>query len=69
MNQHTSSPHRAGVVRTSFEPSHLAAACMVDAYEYVVPVVQRSLPQRLPDQPERFSTRAKRHVSAGGGSS
>ena len=29
------------VVRVRFEPSRLAAACLADAYEQVVPLVQR----------------------------
>ena len=34
------------VVRVRFEPSRLAAACLVDAYEQVVPLVQRRATHR-----------------------
>lgn len=69
MNQHPPALTRTLVVRTSFEPSHVAASCTADAYEYIVPFVQRPLPHERPSRPDLFSTRAKRRVSAGGGSS
>jgi hypothetical protein len=64
MNQHSPALNRTLVVRTSFEPSHVAAACTADAYEYIVPYVQRPLPHRRPSRPEVFSTRAKPRVAA-----
>jgi len=63
MTQHTPALHRPLVVRTSFEPSHVAAACTADAYEYVVPFVQRPLPQGRPSRPDLCSTHTKRQVS------
>ena len=68
MNQHPPGLHQALVVRSTFEPSHLAGACTADAYEYVVPLVQRSLSQERPRLPEWFSMPTKRQVSPGGGS-
>jgi hypothetical protein len=68
MNQHTPALHRPLVVRTSFEPSHVAAACTADAYEYIVPAVQRPLPHGRPARSDHVSTHAKRLVSGGGSS-
>jgi hypothetical protein len=34
------------VVRVRYEPSRVAAACLADAYEQVVPVVRRGLGHR-----------------------
>ena len=36
------------VVRVRFEPSRLAAACLADAYEQVVPLGRRRAPHREP---------------------
>ena len=69
MNQHPLALHRPLVIRTSFEPSHVAAACTADAYDYFVPFVQRSLPHGRPARSDDVSTHAKCPVSAGGGSS
>ena len=66
MNQHPPGPRQCLVVRSTFEPSHLAAACTADAYEYVVPLVQRSLSQERPRRPERVSIPTKRQGSPGG---
>jgi hypothetical protein len=68
MKEHIPAHSRTLVVRISFEPSRLAVACTADAYEYVVPFVQRPLPHERPSHPDLFSTRAQRRVSAGGGS-
>lgn len=68
MNQHPPGLRQALVVRRKFEPSHLAAACTADVYEYVVPLVQRSLSQGSPRRPEWFSIPTKRQVSTAGGS-
>ena len=38
----------ARVVRVRFEPSRLAAACLADAYEQVVPLGRRRAPHREP---------------------
>ena len=46
MNRHTSSSQRPVLVQAKFEPSRLAGACTADAYEYIVPLVQRPLPQK-----------------------
>lgn len=67
MNQHTPALHRSLVVRTSFEPSHVAAACTADAYEYVVPFIQHPLSHGRPARPDLFSTRMERQASAEGG--
>jgi len=36
------------VVRVRYEPSRVAAACLADAYEQVVPVVRRGIGRRAP---------------------
>ena len=35
-------------VRLTFEPSRLSPACIVQAYERVVPITRRTTPQALP---------------------
>jgi hypothetical protein len=46
MAQRTNShPAPCGKVQTRFEPSHLANACLADAYTRLVPVVWRLLPR------------------------
>ena len=38
-------------VRLTFEPSRVSPACVVQAYERVVPITRRPTPQALPPQP------------------
>jgi hypothetical protein len=51
------------VVRVRFEPSRLAAACLADAYEQVVPLVQRRTSSR---GIRTKTTRSDLHRSEGG---
>ena len=69
MNHQRPTPHRALVVQARFEPSHLSAACTADAYEYVVPLVQRRLPEGLVPQPSGLSPHTNRRARAGGATS
>ncbi len=39
-------------VRLSFEPSRVSPACIVQAYERVVPITRRTPPQALPPRPD-----------------
>jgi len=41
-------PSRPLEVRITFEPSHVSPACVVQAYERVVPITRRTTPQALP---------------------
>ena len=66
MNHQRPTPHRALVVQARFEPSHLAAACTADAYEYVVPLVQRRLSEGLVPQPRGLPSHTNRRAGAGG---
>jgi hypothetical protein len=66
MNHQRLTPHRALVVQARFEPSRLAAACTADAYEYVVPLVQRRLSEGLGPQPSGLSSHTNRRAGAGG---
>ena len=46
-------PSRTLEVRLTFEPSRVSAACVVQAYERVVPITRRPAPQaRAPRQAE-----------------
>jgi hypothetical protein len=35
-------------VKRRFEPSHMAAECLVQAYERLVPILRRSVPTQRP---------------------
>ena len=41
-------PSRTLEVRLTFEPSRVSAACVVQAYERVVPITRRPAPQARP---------------------
>ena len=52
---------RALEVKKRFEPSHVAAECLAQAYERLVPILRRSVPPQRPrtslpdtmDEPQR----------------
>lgn len=46
MEQRQRRRRSALVVRVRYEPSRVAAACLADAYEQVVPVVRRGIGRR-----------------------
>lgn len=66
MNHQRPTPHRALVVQARFEPSRRASACTADAYEYVVPLVQRRLSEGLVPQPSGLPSHTNRRARAGG---
>ena len=66
MNHQRPTPHRALVVQARFEPSQRASACTADAYEYVVPLVQRRLPQELVPQARGLPSRTTSQAWAEG---
>ena len=39
-------------VRITFEPSRVSPACVMQAYERVVPITRRTTPQALPPRPD-----------------
>jgi hypothetical protein len=52
VEQHHRRRRSALVVRVRYEPSRVAAACLADAYEQVVPVVRRDVGRRGPGTEE-----------------
>jgi hypothetical protein len=47
-------------VRLTFEPSRLSLACIVQAYERVVPITRRTTPQALPPRLDEDALQTQR---------
>ena len=47
-------------VRITFEPSRVSPACVVQAYEWVVPITRRTTPQALPPRLDEDALQAQR---------
>ena len=47
-------------VRLTFEPSRLSHACIVQAYEWVVPITRRTTPQALPPRLDEDALQTQR---------